>query len=164
MRSFKVGRNTYTLVDDEDFDLLKYTGTWHLSQYNRPYSKTLGSLSRFLIEAKENEIVDHIDHNPLNNQKSNLRLVTSQQNSWNAKVRFGVKYKGVKKFPNGKYKAIVRVNSKTLYFGNYDTDFQAAMRYNQEIVKFRGEFAYLNKISNQDGRRTDVLRSVKKES
>lgn len=164
MRSFKVGKNSYTLVDDEDFDLLQYTGTWHLAQYNRPYSKTLGSLSRFLIEAKDHEVVDHIDHDPLNNQKSNLRIATLRQNSWNAKPHVGIKYKGVKKFPNGKYKAVLKVNSKTLYFGNYDNDYEAAIRYNQEVIKYRGEFAYLNDISNQDESRTSRQRAVKIES
>lgn len=40
-------------------------------------------LSRIVMGAKENEVVDHIDHNPLNNSKNNLRIISRKENSIN---------------------------------------------------------------------------------
>jgi len=59
-------------------------------------------MHRLIMNAKDGESVDHIDHNGLNNQKSNLRICTHQENLLNAqkmKGRLGKpttsKYKGV---------------------------------------------------------------------
>lgn len=77
-----IAKKGIILVDDEDFDeLSKYR--WVISngyakhefwENNKP-NVTL--LHRFILgKLAENKIVDHIDRNPLNNQKSNLRICT----------------------------------------------------------------------------------------
>ena len=46
----------------------------------------------------KNFVIDHIDHNPLNNQKSNLRICSRAQNCMNQlpqKIQKSSKYKGV---------------------------------------------------------------------
>lgn len=40
-------------------------------------------LHRILLQPKENEVVDHIDGNPLNNCRSNLRICTQNENLFN---------------------------------------------------------------------------------
>lgn len=72
-----------------------------------------------LIMEKVNpkNVIDHIDHNPLNNRKSNLREVSPQENSTNIainKSKTGVRNVTV---DHGKYR--VRINKKS--FGCYDT-------------------------------------------
>lgn len=83
--------NLIILVDTEDLPILT-TGKWYII----PQGKTGGNrvkgringkkliyLHRFLMNAAPHEEVDHIDGNPLNNQKSNLRLSSKSENQQN---------------------------------------------------------------------------------
>jgi hypothetical protein len=108
--------------------------------------------------------VDHINRNSLDNRKENLRLVTHQQNGWNvakkSRLRSGriptSKYKGVvlcKRVDGTPYwRVIIKLTKKTekparhVRLGPFPTEEAAARAYNAEVVKYRGEYAYLNQI------------------
>lgn len=51
------------------------------------YNRKIGKLHRFIMNPPEDMVVDHINHNPLDNRKCNLRICTSQQNSMNLSKR-----------------------------------------------------------------------------
>lgn len=82
-----------TLVDDEDYEeISKYR--WHLSKGYALTTVRLDSskskqfslhreLARLMCASIDKYQIDHIDCNRLNNQKSNLRLVTNKQNHEN---------------------------------------------------------------------------------
>ena len=70
--------------------------------------------------------VDHIDGNPLNNTRCNLRFVTAQQNLLNRCTPNSTGYAGVKP-SGGKYLAQVSLNRKNLYIGTFDMPEEAAM-------------------------------------
>lgn len=83
-------------MDDEDYERLDKKG-WYLSPEKRgdgTNRKTryvthddYGKMHRWVMGITDPKIlVDHIDHNGLNNQKSNLRLVTSSTNKKNQAV------------------------------------------------------------------------------
>jgi len=52
-------------------------------------------LSRFVMNAKKGEIVDHIYRNPLDNRRKNLRIVTPRQNGLNRRCRSKTGFIGV---------------------------------------------------------------------
>ena len=65
-------------------------------------------------DSSTDNIIDHIDRNPLNNSIENLRVVTHQQNLWNRDVK-GCSFNKA----NGKYKAQIRVDGKVKYLGYF---------------------------------------------
>lgn len=74
--------------------------------------------------------VDHIDGNKLNNQRSNLRIVTRQENMWNISSRRNglttSKYIGVYRNKKGKaWESIVRINGKATRLGSFQSEDQA---------------------------------------
>ena len=75
------------------------------------------------IENKKIQI-DHIDRNKLNNQVSNLRIATQQQNMWNRGFK-GYSWNSVSK----RYQAQIRVNKKCICLGSYKTKEEAHQAY-----------------------------------
>ena len=88
--------------------------------------------------------IDHINGNPLDNRRENLRVCTRQENAQNqTSVRGKVKYRGV--YKNGRrFRAALTHGGKRYNLGTYDTPEEAAMAYNVKTLELRGEFAALN--------------------
>lgn len=91
---------------------------------------------------------DHIDRNILNNNMSNLRPCTHQQNAFNTSSRKGTsKYKGVSWCKKSKkWQAHIMVNSHSKGLGRYTSEVEAAITYNKAARKYFGEFAYQNTV------------------
>jgi predicted TIM-barrel fold metal-dependent hydrolase len=144
------------LVDDEDFEWLD-SFNWSLSKVtteDRNYAQ-LGSkhnkirMHRLIMDAKPRQMIDHIDGNGLNNQKSNLRFCTNAQNQMNKKSIGISKYLGVNLHRN-KWLSKICHNKKYIYLGCFKTELEAAKAYNEAAIKYHGEFARLNIIPELD--------------
>lgn len=98
-----------------------------------------------LVNPPEKMRVDHIDGNPLNNQRSNLRLATPAQNKHNSRKRKATSsiYKGVSKLKNS-WKAQITVHGKTTRLGKFETEKEAALAFDEAARKLQGPFAKLN--------------------
>jgi hypothetical protein len=101
-------------------------------------NKKLYSTSRIIGYAylgldinSKTQIIDHIDRNSLNNNLSNLRIVSHQQNTFN-KISKG--YSWSKRDNN--WKAQIRVNYKKMYLGSYDTEEKAHQAYLEAKEKY----------------------------
>ena len=102
-------------------------------------------LHRLILPALPGFEVDHIDGNPLNNTRANLRVCTRGQNlahsrGWgNRRSRF----KNVRKV-GGKWRATGWRARRPFHFGCYDSEIVAACIADDAAVQLWGEFAWLN--------------------
>tara|TARA_Y100000310_G_scaffold11717_1_gene12216 strand:- start:528 stop:1454 length:927 start_codon:yes stop_codon:yes gene_type:complete len=172
------------LINTEDKEILQYC-KWHVTGHqlsrrsrtlycvgqktNRIVSEGLENLgtqpklhrlimSRILgRELKRGEQVDHINHNGLDNRRSNLRIATSAENHANTKKQSGPcssQYKGVcyDKSRNQwmAYIGSAKGNSivKRTYLGRWEhtpeNEILAAEAYDRAAKKYYGEYANLN--------------------
>ncbi len=160
MKEILLTQNKVALVDDEDYDeLSKYKwrikvgdgGLFYARRNKRINGKRIEiPMHRQIMNTPKGMEVDHIDHNGLNNQKSNLRNCTTQENQFNvSKIRGKSKYKGVCTYKNGKrelFRVFISINKKQTFIGYYKTEIEAALAYNDAAQKHYGEFAQLNVI------------------
>jgi hypothetical protein len=132
------------LVDDEDYEMLSSWPWAKLSGHATDYATANISMHRLLMGAKPGEIIDHINGNGLDNQRSNLRRCTAAQNQANRKQkRTGTtsKYRGVfwtKR--DQKWIARIRANGVRYNIGSFTSELEAAEAYQQELRKHFGEF------------------------
>lgn len=102
-------------------------------------------LHRWVIGAKEGQIVDHKDRDPLNNILSNLRIVTFQENMQNKNhyVTTSTGLRGV--YSQGKkFRAASKMNNKNFSLGTFQTKEEAARAYDAFVVSKLGDKAVTN--------------------
>jgi hypothetical protein len=143
----------FALVDDEDFEYLnqwrwfafkgKQTHYVHRNSMSGPNKKTI-PMHRVIMKTPDNLIVDHKDHDGLNNQKSNPRNCTKYENHQNRRPSGRSKYLGVNYDRMGGIRAQIRVNKKLIHIGTFKTEEEAARARDIYSKKYFGEFANLN--------------------
>jgi hypothetical protein len=94
-------------------------------------------------------LVDHKDHDGLNNQRSNLRPATHAQNMANRRSVLGSSstHKGVRwRRDRHKWRAEITVRGVTRNLGHFADEEEAALAYNAAALEAFGEFACLNLV------------------
>lgn len=157
-RAIRLSKGKFAIVDAADYEWLSQW-KWSLhkvqnaqllfyakSRYVSGNGKVI-QMHRFILNAPDGSIVDHIDGDGLNNTRANLRFASSFQNSFNR--RKGISntsgYKGVtwnKKCQ--KWQVQIEANGKCYYLGVFDDVEDAARAYDAAAILHHGEFAYLN--------------------
>ncbi len=94
-------------------------------------------MHRLLMDCTSKWVVDHINGNPLDNRKHNLRVCTHAQNLWNTDKVKGYRYKKDK----NKWIAEIMKNRKYIFLGYFDTEEDAKMAREVAEIKYFGEFA-----------------------
>ena len=162
MKKIKLMNKKYALVDDEDFDFLNQF-RWYAHRDNRRNGvmdyvdrnwrrggKSFHErMHRVIMKAPKGILIDHIDMNPLNNQKSNLRRATQSQNMMNrgAQKNSSSLFKGVFwSLWASKWRAQIVSNKKSIHLGYFNSKKEAALAYNKAADEYFGEFAKLNVI------------------
>jgi hypothetical protein len=104
-----------------------------------------------IMQPEPDEQVDHINGNRWDNRRSNLRIVTNQQNQMARHVVVATSgYKGVAK--HGElWRARIKYNGKIIRLGSYPTPQKAARAYNQAALALFGEHAVINRLEYDHG-------------
>jgi hypothetical protein len=152
-----------TIVDDEDFEVFnKYR--WFIDNgyacrkerfyINNSYEIKAIYLHRELLSLprttdRKSNLVDHINHNKLDNRKCNLRIVTQQENTMNriSHRRTISKFKGVSWHKcTGKWQSRLMFYNKILNLGLFNSELEAAIAYNEKAKELFGKYAKLNEV------------------
>jgi hypothetical protein len=121
-----------TFIDAEDFERIDVVPKWGVSKtknretfYVQGYyeGRTIG-MHRWIMNPPLDKVVDHINRNPLDNRRCNLRILTQGENLQNKRV-----YKNSKSGVRGVYwdkiqklwKAQYRLNGKAKHLGRFET-------------------------------------------
>tara|TARA_R110000765_G_scaffold21534_1_gene55267 strand:- start:142 stop:627 length:486 start_codon:yes stop_codon:yes gene_type:complete len=100
-------------------------------------------LHRIIMDDPEGQFIDHINRDPLDNRRDNLRIVTRQENNMNLSIKKNNKsgitgvhwHKG-----NGKWVAQIKYKNKKIYLGIFEK-LEAARKARKDAeMKYFGEF------------------------
>ena len=148
-KEVKLSNGMTTLIDEEDFDKASEL-KWLCNNYGYAASTTKPKvlLHRLIMNPPKDKQIDHINHNRIDNRKSNLRICTNMENHRNTlKHKTNTSgYKGVSwnKY-SGKWEARIRVNKRKLSLGYFTDLIEAAEAYDVAATLYFGEFKLLNK-------------------
>lgn len=143
-----VGEGQYAFVDAADYEWLK-DWNWYLQggyAARKEGRKTI-YMHRAIMDPPPGKMVDHHDHNKLNNYRSNLRICSRQENQRNVCKRAGSssQFKGVGYSKrNHKWSAELVAGGIKIWLGYFTDEIEAARAYDRKAVELFGEFAYLN--------------------
>ncbi|WP_280755930.1 HNH endonuclease [Paenibacillus sp. LBL] len=147
------------LFDVDDFSLISQH-TWCVSEVKgnryiqtrivRNGKETTIRIHRLILGPDNQLVVDHINHDCLDNRKENLRLCSHSKNIRNRTKRIAgtSKYKGVYFYKNlNKWKAQIEIKGKKKHLGYFENEQDAAVAYNKAAAFYFGEYAHLNHIA-----------------
>lgn len=102
---------------------------WYKSKYGYVVTSRGLRMHRLIMNAPEGFVVDHINHDKMNNCEYNLRICTNAENTRNRKAQGGIRYRKDKR----KYEAYLSRDYKHIFLGYYDSYEEAlAVRKNAE--------------------------------
>lgn len=157
MKTIPLTKGQFSIVDDADYDSLS-PYKWICSVTRGMYAKSrMGggeavAMHNVIMKPPPGMVVDHINGNGLDNRRENMRLCTPKENARNSRHGRGAsKFKGVqirkaraKKDGRIAWIAVIRVDGRLIYLGQYDTEEDAARAYDDAAIMHFGEFAWPN--------------------
>ncbi len=155
MKTILLTQSKVAFVDDADYAALSYFKWCATNQLYTFYALTsIGStksdhrpvyMHRLLLRPAKGFEVHHIDGNGLNNQRSNLALLTRKQHrNFNGPERANTTgFKGVGRL-GSKFLAQIGKDGRHYYLGLFKTPEEAALAYDRKALELFNGLTYLN--------------------
>ncbi len=151
------GTRVECVLDTADYDLVKTYRWWVAAPKEKrtsyavasgakiPHQKRRPPLRMHKVLFPDSEEIDHIDHNGLNNRRSNLRAATSSQNKMNRRKRSDASsaFLGVS-FSGQKWRAQIIACGQKYELGLFNSEIEAACARDAKAKEIHGPFAVLN--------------------
>lgn len=123
MKKIKLTQGKYALVDNKDFEYLSQW-KWHVNMAGYAVRGKTPHLymHRLVNQTPKGFHTDHINHNKLDNRRSNLRTTTCSQNLMNSKISTinSSGHKGISLYKrHNVYHTYINVNKKRINLGHY---------------------------------------------
>lgn len=161
MKHIRLTHGLVAEVDDEDYAALSVGGKWHAHHdKNTAYARRRvrrADGDGWVQELMHSVItgwpfVDHINGDGLDNQRANLRPVTSAQNAMNRQVRSdslsGLKGVRRRRQRDGRWSnrwhAHIHTGGRRVFLGSFPSPEEAARAYDAAALKYFGEYARPN--------------------
>ena len=122
-------------VSDEDYyNVVQHK--WYLLRGRANGGGRIGRMHNFIMQhSNRSSPIDHVNHDPLDNRRENLRIGTCSLNARNKRKRENCssQYAGVyENKRTGKWRAGIATNYEDKYLGQHDTEEEAAAAYQKE--------------------------------
>jgi len=104
-------------------------------------------LHRFIMSPPSGSVVDHVNGDPLDNRKTNLRICSPAENAKNRSKNkiSSSSYKGVRWHKvTARWCAVIKSNGKQYWLGLFKNEKDAALAYDSAARRLHGEFAKTN--------------------
>lgn len=172
MREIPLTKGFVAIVDDEDYEDLSRFNWCVRSVYacrkklltEGGNGKQFVSMHHLILPPSPGMVVDHINGNPFDNRRSNLRLCTQSQNAVNQGTYGKSGFKGVYKDTKATgWNAIMRVNGKIKHLGYFAEADDAARCFDEHARTHHGQFARLNfpREGEQSARSGGFIKSIR---
>lgn len=148
-------RGLFAIIDDEDWPLVsKYkwwahaTATGIVAQRHLR-TERVGAITRrtsqnmevLLMGRRSGFTIDHVNRNPLDNRRENLRWATRSQNMANRGMPNKSGFRGIRPKNRSSWQARIRFQGHNVYLGTFKTKQEAAEAFRAAARAVFGDFA-----------------------
>jgi hypothetical protein len=160
MKIIPLSQGLTALVSDEDFEFLSQwkwyaaktgSGNIYARRVDHRKKNKVIFMHRVITNAPGGLVVDHINHNTLDNRRENLRVCTNYENFQNVNPdkmssSFGKSsrgYRGVRLFEGKWWRAQIHIGKKAIHLGTFKTAEDAARAHDEAARKY-GKTTHVN--------------------
>ena len=150
-------RGFVSFVDDWNYEWLNSFKWYECQGYAMRRIRVAGvktsiSMHRFILglEHGDSRQGDHINHNGLDNREANLRVCSRTENMRNRRANIvgSSRFKGVSYIwckSSGKWRASIKFGENPTILGDFSSEEEAAVAYDNAALQYFGDFACTNK-------------------
>jgi hypothetical protein len=154
MKQIPLTQGQFALVDDDDFERVNQfkwqaayspiTDSFYAVRRTPAPERKAIWMARFIMQTPPDMICDHVNHDTLNNQKSNLRNCTRAENKMNQRSQNTVT--GMKNIyvHKKRYRVEIMLDYKKVYLKSFKNLEEAIQARNEALKKYHGDFSNID--------------------